>query len=273
MKASQSILEPSFPRSNKYSPDWILQCVSGGANSLWLAEWLSSDLGLTPGMKLLDLGCGRAASSIFLAREYGVQVWATDLWFSASENWRRVCDAQLEQQIFPIHADARNLPFAVEFFDAIVTIDALPYFGTDDHFLSYLARFVKPGGLIAAALAGFVDEIGATVPAHLAEWITAEPSLRSMHSAPWWQRHWQSSGVVDLERAESMADGWQLWLDWLNLIAPGNQIERQALEADRGRHMTYNRIVARRRLHINLDEPIASIPSSYQRADLLRHSK
>jgi cyclopropane fatty-acyl-phospholipid synthase-like methyltransferase len=37
-------------------------------------------------MRVLDLGCGRAATSIFLRREFGVQVWATDLWTNASEN-------------------------------------------------------------------------------------------------------------------------------------------------------------------------------------------
>ena len=45
------------------------------------------------GAKVLDLGCGRAMSSIFLHREFGVQVWATDLWFSASENLQRIRDA------------------------------------------------------------------------------------------------------------------------------------------------------------------------------------
>ena len=29
-------------------------------------------------MRVLDLGCGRAMSSIFLRREFGVQVWATE---------------------------------------------------------------------------------------------------------------------------------------------------------------------------------------------------
>ena len=62
--------------------------ASGGANALWLTEWLTEGLDLKPGMRVLDLGCGRANSSIFLHREFGVQVWATDLWFSASENLR-----------------------------------------------------------------------------------------------------------------------------------------------------------------------------------------
>jgi cyclopropane fatty-acyl-phospholipid synthase-like methyltransferase len=45
-----------------------------GPNALWLAEWLAEALSLKAGMRLLDLGCGRAMTSIFLAKEFGVQV-------------------------------------------------------------------------------------------------------------------------------------------------------------------------------------------------------
>ena len=51
-----------------------------GPNVLWLTEALTQVLPLEPGMRVLDLGCGAAISSIFLARELGVQVWAADLW-------------------------------------------------------------------------------------------------------------------------------------------------------------------------------------------------
>jgi cyclopropane fatty-acyl-phospholipid synthase-like methyltransferase len=270
MSSSEQLISSQFPRSNTYHPDWVLESISGGANSLWLTEWLNSKLDLKSGMNVLDLGCGRAASSIFLAREYGVIVWATDLWFNASENLQRVRDAGIEQRVFPIHADARNLPYAAEFFDAIVSMDAIPYFGTDDHYLSYLAKFVKPGGIIATALAGFVDEITGDVPNHLAEWMGAEPLLRSMHSAPWWRRHWEQTGIVDIKLADSMTNGWQVWLEWLRTIAPDNQIEIQALQADGGRHLTYNRVIASRRPDVRLEDPLVSIPSSYSRKPLLR---
>src|SRR5829696_8574751 len=131
-----------FPRSAAYHPDWVKAAVSGAANPLWMAEWLTERMDLRPGMRMLDLGCGRAASSIFLHREFGVQVWATDLWFSASENLRRIRDAGVEDGVFPIHADARSLPFAAGFFDAIVAIDSFIYYGTEDLYLSNVARFV-----------------------------------------------------------------------------------------------------------------------------------
>jgi cyclopropane fatty-acyl-phospholipid synthase-like methyltransferase len=95
-------------------------------------------------MRVLDLGCGRAKSSIFLAREFGVEVWATDLWIGASENALRIRDAGFEQTVFPIHADARALPFAGEFFDAILAIDCYSYIGTDSLYLNYLAHFARP---------------------------------------------------------------------------------------------------------------------------------
>src|SRR3954466_13929521 len=104
-----------FPRASKYNPDWVIASASGAANSLWLTEWLTAALDLQPGMRVLDLGCGRAASSIFLRREFGVEVWATDLWFSVSENFQRIRDAGVADGVFPIHAAVRSLPFAQEF--------------------------------------------------------------------------------------------------------------------------------------------------------------
>jgi cyclopropane fatty-acyl-phospholipid synthase-like methyltransferase len=122
VSSDQRLVSARFPRSSQYHPDWVLANTSGGANSLWLAEWLATALDLRPGMRVLDLGCGRASSSIFLRREFGVEVWATDLWFNASENIHRIRDAGVEDGVFPLHADARSLPFAQEFFDAIVCL-------------------------------------------------------------------------------------------------------------------------------------------------------
>jgi SAM-dependent methyltransferase len=188
MTADERFRSDRFPRASRYHPEWIIGSASGGANSLWLTEWLAEALDLKPGMRVLDLGCGCAASSIFLYREFGVQVWATDLWNSASQNLRRIRDAGVESGVFPIQADARSLPFAAGFFDAVVSIDSFVYYGTDDLYLSYLARLVKPGGPIGIAGAGLMQEIDGPVPDHLQAWW--EPALWCLHSPAWWRRHW-----------------------------------------------------------------------------------
>jgi cyclopropane fatty-acyl-phospholipid synthase-like methyltransferase len=247
-----------FPRASRYDPDWIAATVSGGANSLWLTEWLTEALPLLPGLRVLDLGCGMASSSVFLHREFGVQVWATDLWFSATDNFRRIRDAGVDDGVFPIHADARSLPFANEFFDAIVSIDSFPYYGTDDLYLGYLARLVKPGGAIGIAGAGLMQEIAGPLPEHLQSWW--DPGLWCLHSADWWREHWGRTGIVRIDRADSMADGWRRWIDWQRVVAPDNAVELDAIEADRGRYLGYVRVVARRVEGVMLAEPITSVP-------------
>ena len=268
MDSERQLLSERFPRSSQYHPEWVIATASGGANALWLTEWLAESLDLRPGMRVLDLGCGRAASSIFLHREYGVQVWATDLWFSASENLRRVRDAGLERGVFPIHAEARSLPFADEFFDAVVSIDSFPYYGTDDHYLSYIARFVPPGGLLGIAGAGLMRDIDDSLPDHLREWW--EPGLWCLHTAPWWRRHWERTGIVTIEMADTLPEGWRGWLDWLRVVAPDNATEVQAVDADHGRYLGYVRVVGRRRADARLEDPIESVTTQYTSKPLLR---
>jgi cyclopropane fatty-acyl-phospholipid synthase-like methyltransferase len=255
--------------SSLYHPEWLIASASGAANALWIAEWLAEGMDLRPGMRVLDLGCGRAASSIFLRREFGVQVWAVDLWFNASENLQRIRDAGAEEGVFPLHADARALPFAEEFFDAIVSIDSFVYYGTDDLYLNYLARFVKLGGQIAIAGAGLMREMEGPLPEHLQEWWTQDHWC--LHAVTWWRRHWDRTGIVDIELADTLPDGWQLWLDWLRAAAPENEEEIHVLEADRGDYLGYLRIVSRRRQG-KLSEPVLSlsVPPRYEKRQLLR---
>jgi SAM-dependent methyltransferase len=257
-----------FRRSNKYNPDWLLAGCSGGANPLWLTEWLTSALDLRSGMRVLDLGCGRALSSIFLHREFEVEVWAVDLWFSTFENLQRIRDAGAERGVHPIHADARSLPFANDFFDVIISIDSFPYYGTDDLYLGYVSRFVKPGGQLAIAGAGLMREIEGGIPERLASWW--EPIMYCLHSASWWRSHWGKMGILNVELADSMPDGWRFWVEWQKIVAPENLTEIHAIEEDAGDLMGYIRAIARRRQDAKLDEIMQSISTTYTRHSMLR---
>lgn len=269
MDGVQDAEEPArFPRSSAYHPDWILAGASGGAHPLWLTEWLTEAMDLRAGMRVLDLGSGRGTSSVFLRREFGVQVWSVDLWFDPGERLARFRDAGVDDAVFPLRADARSLPFAPGFFDAVVSVDSFVYYGTDDLFANTLARFLVPGGALGIAGAGLVDEIDGPVPEHLRSWW--EPSLACLHSAAWWRRHWERSGLLDVERADTMADGWRRWLDWQRTASPDNHVEIEAVTADRGRFLGYVRAVAHRRADVEPDEPIMSVPAEYVERPVLR---
>src|SRR5262249_26375516 len=156
--------------------------------------------------------------------------------------------------------------------DAVVSIDSFFYYGTDDLYLNYLARFVKPGGPVGIARAGLMREMDGPIPTHLREWWTQDQPW-FLHSAAWWRRHWGRTGTLDVEVADTLSDGWRYWLDWLRLVAPDNATEIQALGADSGSHLGYVRVVGRRRVEAQLWEPIVSVPAQYVKKPLLRGSE
>ena len=241
--------KPEFPRSGQYDPLWVM-ANQMGPHPLWLTEWLCQGMNLEHGMRVLDLGCGKGLSSIFLAREYGVQVWATDLWISVSVNHKQFEEAGLSDTIFPIHSDARSLPYAEEFFDAILCVDAYIYFGTDDLYLDYLHKFVKPGGQIGIVVPGFMSELEGSLPAHLHPFWAQE--CWTWHTVEWWQWHWERTGLVNLKCADILTDGWKLWLDWelARQMAGDNssslESDIQVLQADGGNYMGFIRLIAER---------------------------
>jgi len=244
-----------FTLSSKYDPEWILENQMG-PNVLWLTEWLCQRMELKPGMRLLDMGCGKALSSIFLAREFGVQVWANDLWISATDNWQRIREAGFENQIYPIHADARSLPYAEDFFDAIICVDSYQYYGTDDLYLNYFRKFVKPGGQIGIVVPGLVGDFDGPVPEHLTRrqksgsvfWVE---DCWCFHTVNWWRQLWERTGLVDVEAADVLSDGWKLWLQFERAcVATGTNIfpsDEETLEADGGRYLALMRLVGRRK--------------------------
>jgi cyclopropane fatty-acyl-phospholipid synthase-like methyltransferase len=237
-----------FPRSAGYRPEWMLENLMG-PNAVWLAEALSQVLPLEPGMRVLDMGCGKAISSIFLAQEFGCQVWATDLWIKPNENWGRIREAGLEDRIFPIYAEAHALPFAEQFFDAAISLDAYHYFGTDDLYLGYYARFVKPGGLLGLVVPGIAQEFTAGVPPHLTPYW--EPEFWSFHSPDWWRRQWERTGPVEVTHADMIPNGWQHWLTWLEVARAhgyrSSAEEAEMVRLDAGRNLGFTRLVARKR--------------------------
>jgi cyclopropane fatty-acyl-phospholipid synthase-like methyltransferase len=153
---SNNILN-KFPRSKKYDLNWMKRNEMG-PNSVWLTEFLTDKMQFKQGTKVLDLGCGKACSSIFLAKEYKVNVWATDLWIDATTNFQNVKEMDAEANVFPIYSEAHQLPYAEEFFDSIVAVDSYAYFGTCDLYLNYILKFLKPGGQIGIVSPGVKQE-------------------------------------------------------------------------------------------------------------------
>jgi SAM-dependent methyltransferase len=246
--------KPEFPLASGYDPAWMLENQMG-PNAVWLLEWLLPELHLSPGLRVLDLGCGRAMTSVFLAREAGVHVHAVDLWMSPDHNWRRAVEAGVERLVCPMRAEAHALPFAQGYFDAVVSVDAYQYFGTDELYLAYLCGFVRPGGRIGIVVPGLVAPIGDAVPEHLLApqgngkrfW---EDECACFRTADVWQRQWGRSGAVTDVAASVLPDGWRHWRDFERALELSGRAvfpsDAEALERDAGRTLGFVRVVATR---------------------------
>lgn len=259
-EAQQMLSDERFPRSEKYDPQWILSNQMG-PSALWLTESLSNRMTFQPGMRVLDMGCGTALSSIFLAREFGVQVWANDLWIKAEDNYERIAEARVEDLVFPIHAEAHALPYARGYFDAAISIDSFTYYGTSDTYLRYFASFLKPGAQIGISNPGLTKDFDCGLPAYLTDkdengsafWDPTE--CWSFHTTDWWRNHWEHTDIVNIEHAGIMQDGWGIWLKFEEVVlaagvpmpllgAPGPGT-RNALQADQGEYLAIVEVVAR----------------------------
>jgi len=232
-------------RSNNYDPTWIFENEMG-PNPLWLTEILTLPFDLKSGMRVLDLGCGKGITSVFLAREFNVHVYAVDLWESADGKWEQAKKNNVEHLITPIYADAQKLPFAKDFFDAILCIDSYIYFGQEDTILENILKYLRPNGKIGIICPGYMKDVSDGVPDYLIKFLGDE--LWTWQTLSWWKNHWEKTGLVTIDLADNVQNGFSLWLQWeeirnkLNINRHPEEID--IFKKDKGDYMGFIRIVA-----------------------------
>jgi cyclopropane fatty-acyl-phospholipid synthase-like methyltransferase len=212
MNVAELIQTDRYPLSAKYDPDWVLG-LDMGPHPLWQLEDLLGDLDLRPGATVLDLGCGKGATSVFLARECDVDVVAFDLWVEADELRANLEAENVIDRVTPVNGDVRGLPFEDDKFDAIISIDAFEYFGTDVRLLPSVLRVLKSAGRIGMTTPALrTDPYDDPPPSYVTEAIGWETA--GWHSPQWWATHWQLSGLVINITARSQEHGREDWLRW-----------------------------------------------------------
>ncbi|MEG0154594.1 MAG: hypothetical protein RR869_02580 [Lachnospiraceae bacterium] len=99
-----------YLRSEKYNTP-KLQAKIMGPNPLKLQEELLKNHKIPNKSTVCDLGSGQGLTSVFLAKEYGFCVYATDLWSNPEENQKFFEEMGLDStQIVPVKADATICP-------------------------------------------------------------------------------------------------------------------------------------------------------------------
>lgn len=236
-----------YVKSEKYNTP-ALQAKIMGPNPIKLEEELLLDHQIPAHAVVCDLGSGQGLTSVFLAKEYGFTVYAVDLWSDPAEN-RAFFDAMGldRRQIIPVKADATDLPFEKNFFDAVVSTDSYNYFGRDERYLDdKLLPFVKPGGLVYIAIPGMKRDCHDHLPEELLLSWTPE-QLDYMHDVDYWRgivSQCRGAEVLSMREMESNDEVWADWLAQDNEYAVG---DRKSMEAGGGKYLNFIAIVLRKK--------------------------
>ena len=236
-----------YLRSNRYDMNLVRE-KSMGPNPIKLEEELLADHRITQGATVMDLGSGQGLTSVFLVKEYGFRVFAVDLWSNPTEN-KRFFDQMgfTTEQIIPIHADANDLPFAEEFFDAVISTDSYHYFGRDPEYLGkHLLPFVKHGGYLYIVVPGMKKDCHDNLPAELLlSWTPDE--LDYLHDTTYWTNIICQTEGIEILSIHEMESNEEVWNDWLACDNEYARGDRKSMEAGGGRHLNFVAIVLKRK--------------------------
>lgn len=236
-----------YIKSEKYNTPELQKKIMG-PNPIKLTEELLAENRIPIGAVVCDLGSGQGLTSVFLAKEYGFTVYAADLWSDTEENRKFFDKMNLSgDRIIPIKADATDLPFEKEFFDAVVSSDSYNYFGRDENYLdNKLLPFIKHGGYVYIAVPGMKKDCHSSLPQELLLSWTPE-QLDYIHDVDYWRETVGKSNDAEVVCVKEMESNEEVWDDWLkqdNEYAVG---DRATMEAGGGRYLNFIAIVLRKK--------------------------
>ncbi|MFY9554292.1 MAG: class I SAM-dependent methyltransferase [Blastocatellia bacterium] len=133
------------------------------------AEHFFRRLGVAPGARLLDVGCGAGQLTLIAARA-GAKVTGCDI----ATNWLERARARAAAEGLEVtfeEGDAESLPYEDAQFDAVTSLIGAMFAPRPDRVAAELTRVCRPGGIIAMANwtpGGFVGQMFKAISKHIA---------------------------------------------------------------------------------------------------------
>ncbi len=212
-----------YPELAAYTRDEIYEDFFGGGG-LYLATHMTRTLQLRPGDIVLDLGCGKGPTSIFLAKHFNVHVVAVDLWTSATFLNDKFTARGYRERIVPLNLDVTgDLPFAENYFDAIFCLNSFNFYGGSVEFLHHLLKHLNPGGQLCLGSEVLSDEFTAEqlqCPPYVYAFQLPPPNehvnvfegdFKKQHTPQWWRKLFEDSGLLAVEHCAELDDAAEIY--------------------------------------------------------------
>lgn len=252
-----------YSKSTKYTDLDAIYMECSGPGGLRLSDFMAQKMGMEPKARLpqarlLDVGCNRGVQSCFLAKEYGLSVFAIDPWDDRMQGDPMVEHVRRNAQAWGVSssvlAQKIGVPdtnFASESFDFALSTTALEMVRGMQGETGYLAcleeirRVLRPGGVFGL---GEPMHLDVPLPADLEPYVSQEEfpwkeCFRDIHAT-----------VADVERAgfrviESgyAPDAQDWWMEFAlhdPFCKKDPQGDPKTLAVDNGRWTSFGYVIA-----------------------------
>ncbi len=212
-----------FFRTEKYHIDFQKTKMTG-PNAMLITEELLCSLDLRPTMTALDIRCGKSLSSLLVAKEFGMRVFACDDSVEPCENFAFYKRINMQNQIIPMKLDfSGDIPFSAEYFDLILCAGTFNQIGEKINLKEKILPLLKNNGVLAVAMPVLtVNEISPQLRKFAAN------NTETLHSFDWWKNYFESQGLTSFESGLCECTE-KAWNDWFLCTDNENAMHDKAL--------------------------------------------
>jgi len=149
---------------------------------------------ILPGYRVLDVGCGAGRTPVYLAKEYDLNVIGVDIhpgMVAASKALAKF--ERVETQVSFRLADAQDLPFNDDSFDAVI-VESVTVFPLDQQqAVNEYARVLKPGGYLGMNESSYLQP---NPPEAIVAWAGQDTAMKAcIHTSQGWQALLKKAGL------------------------------------------------------------------------------
>lgn len=174
-----------------------------------LLDYEIDSMGLKPGMRLLDAGCGVSAPAVYFARHAGVQVDAVTISEKQYETAQeRIAQAGLNDQVQVFCGDYHRLPELLEpgHYDGVYFLESFGHSRDKERLIDGCWTMLKPGGFL------YLKDLFRKIPLVPAHKNVIEREIRKIDAAYQYE-------VADLNRVLDYLRGKGFMIEFIKSIA------------------------------------------------------
>lgn len=151
------------------------------------------------------------------------------------------------EEIIPVKADATDLRFDKNFFDAVISTDSYNYFGRDEKYLDEkLLPFVKKGGYIYITVPGMKRDCHNDIHEELLlSW--NKEQLDYIHDIYYWKNIVSKSNDSEIVSIYEMEGNEECWNDWIKCGNEYSRNDKKAIEAGALKYLNFIAIILRKK--------------------------